>query len=601
MTRAIFVAVLLVLVAVGSPSGEGAAVETAGAPESLVFGDADCSGHVDTKDGLAALYAAAGLGEDSCTAITDVQCDAIRDVLDVAEILRQRGGLGASKAGCPDVGTSLAAEDPDPLIVSPVVSNNLAVTETIGPDGGAVVATGANDTSYTLAIPAGAMVVEENVTLTPVASIGGLPLDGMSGAVLVGPDDLFFLKPVTLSIAPSQAPAGPEVVGFGLTGNELFLYPLLDDASPAGVSPQGALIRLPYLGPGGYGSGFGSIVDVEGIEQHTPTRPEDQLAQTLDELFRDPHDSPEFRAALESALHAYYYYGLLVALQYAPGNCDVTRGLLVPYLKWVGIIQGFLDGNTLSAERGIMENGLALGVANCFNTFHEPCLDEPDPSQIFYLMKFVGIFQSGIVGNPDIEALIGDYNAKIADCTPEPCQGTDCRWVGSAQAEVYGVENRRFSITVENIVFKYSEGQDPTIRYQSYYLASAGPMIWEASGTAFGSLECPISGTMTLDPPGIDGDYTHQSDREAQGGLTEDHLLNTYSMNASGHDSAARITISCPNGSSQQAWPGLNFLFCCGLSKVEFIDAGTNTIAKGEYFNPNVFGGRWTWDLRKVK
>lgn len=442
--RALPFAFLLILaINLGSENAVAASQPAAGS-ESFVFADADCSGAVDSLDALLTLRAAAGLGDNGCSAVTDANCDAGRDAADTVEILRQGGGLGVTVAGCPPPGTSLAAVDPDPALVTAVLSDQLQVMQSVGPDGGQVIATGEDGTTYTLSVPAGALAVEESITLTPLASLGGFPLGGgMSGGVVIGPEDLLFTTPATVTISPSQAPAGEQLIGFGLRGDEFFFYPMLGAADPADLSAQGAPIRLPYIGPGGYGVGSGSTADIEAQQDRSPSQPEDQLARSLDEIFREhDHSSPEFDAALEIALRQYYLSGLIGGLQYAPDDCDVTRGLLVPFAKWLGLIQGFISnaaqpGDLFYDERSIMDNGLALGVANCFNETYERCRDNPNAEDAFLTMKYAGILQSGLVGNPDLDSLLGDWLDKINECTPQPCTVTDCRWVGSAHAEVY--------------------------------------------------------------------------------------------------------------------------------------------------------------------
>jgi hypothetical protein len=71
-------------------------------------GDADCNGHVDVHDVLAALNLAAGARPGaSCAALADVDCDGSPDAEDALRILDFVGGTAPlpQPSGCAGVGT----------------------------------------------------------------------------------------------------------------------------------------------------------------------------------------------------------------------------------------------------------------------------------------------------------------------------------------------------------------------------------------------------------------------------------------------------------------------------------------------------------------
>lgn len=482
---------LVLLADSGVPNGE------AGTPSSAILGDADCSEAVNTVDALAVLRSVAGLGHPACANLADVQCDADLDAIDALQLLRFTAGLPPSQQlGCPPIGTSLAGPVPNPLLVKVTLDTGLAVTATRGTTGGDISATAADGTTFTLTVPDGALTALEEITLTPVVSIDGLPLSGgLAGAVLIGPPDLILLKLATLTIEPATPLSDPETIGFGFHEDEFFLHRLEDHFPvPAGVSAQGALIMLPDIGPGGYGVGSGTGADREGQQGHPPTRPEDQLAQALDDIFsRHDHSSPEFEAELRVALEAYYRQGLLVALPFATTDCDVTRGLLVPYVKWLGLIQGFLGADEFAAERAIMENSLARGVANCFEESYRRCIDIPDRDEVYWVLKYLGIAQSGIVGSTAVE-LLGDFQAKIDDCL-DPCDGADaCKaFEGSASTTfTTGDGNTVGRASTSDVRFELDEDEsDPG----SDYWTVKGTVHWTYDATIG---DCTASGSGTF-------------------------------------------------------------------------------------------------------
>ena len=122
---------------------------------------------------------------------------------------------------------------------------------TIGPAGGTISAQGGGGITYALEIPAGALSQETELTVTPLASIVGLPLTGgRPVGVDFAPDGLAFAQPATLRITyPGKVPA--DLVGFthsgqgatndfGLEGGELVGKTLLlpiKHFSTAGAAP----------------------------------------------------------------------------------------------------------------------------------------------------------------------------------------------------------------------------------------------------------------------------------------------------------------------------------------------------------------------------
>ena len=90
-----------------------------------------------------------------------------------------------------------------------------ATTGSIGPAGGTLAATGADGTSFTLEVPAGALATTEQVTMTPVSRLVDSPFSGASEGVDLAPDGLAFTTPATLTI---RRPGGfpPNTTGFAM-------------------------------------------------------------------------------------------------------------------------------------------------------------------------------------------------------------------------------------------------------------------------------------------------------------------------------------------------------------------------------------------------
>ena len=128
-----------------------------------------------------------------------------------------------------------AAPDPfrspaNPVAVNPVLDTSHSTTQTIAASqGGTIKATGSDGSAFTLTIPANALLSDETITMTPVASIAGLPTSGgLLAAVQLSPDGLQLQQAATLTIQPAVSVSAGQQVGFGYhaSGQEFYLQPL---------------------------------------------------------------------------------------------------------------------------------------------------------------------------------------------------------------------------------------------------------------------------------------------------------------------------------------------------------------------------------------
>ena len=101
-----------------------------------------------------------------------------------------------------------------------ILNTAAATSATVGPAGG-VLTTSAGGVSYRLEIPANALHTNTLIRMTPIASIGNLPLSGgMVGAVDLQPSGLVFARNATLRIGVTAPPrAGLLLTGFSTADN----------------------------------------------------------------------------------------------------------------------------------------------------------------------------------------------------------------------------------------------------------------------------------------------------------------------------------------------------------------------------------------------
>lgn len=245
---------------------------------------------------------------------------------------------------------------PDPITVSSDVDDARAVSRMAMPtEATTITATGGDGTSYTLELPAGALVAPETITLTPVLSVDGLPLsDGLAAAVELEPHGLVLLKQATLTIdSPDLGPLARQTPFYFHGGGEDFhLSPVLlpeagDDAD---------VVRFPIEHFSTPGVGLGSSGDRAGIGDHATARDQGQIAGAIAELLReareaDPNgDGPAdttLGPKIESLMNSYYdgvVRPQLAAAEQNPRNDALVRDAIADALSWVRNMQLHLSG-----------------------------------------------------------------------------------------------------------------------------------------------------------------------------------------------------------------------------------------------------------------
>jgi hypothetical protein len=124
-----------------------------------------------------------------------------------------------------------------------------AASASIGPAGGSLAAGG-----VTLAVPAGALLEDRLITVTPIIALDGSPLGGLIAGATLEPEGLVLLKPATLSFPVPAGANAAEVVAFGFAagGDDLHLVPRRVDAGQ---------IELDVWHFSGAGGAFGPVVN----------------------------------------------------------------------------------------------------------------------------------------------------------------------------------------------------------------------------------------------------------------------------------------------------------------------------------------------------
>jgi hypothetical protein len=178
----------------------------------------------------------------------------------------------------------------------------------VPPSGGSLTAEGSDGTRYTLDIPEGALLVDTEITMTPVSSIEDFPfVAGLGGAVKLEPDGLFFYEDAILTIEPAKDIPIENQVFFGFDAESRGLYLAMPVVDSAAIQ-----IRLQHFSGAGVGNGTSAEVAkaLDRIADRNEARIQSEVGQFLSEervrkLLSDETDNSELLAKFEDAMKSY--------------------------------------------------------------------------------------------------------------------------------------------------------------------------------------------------------------------------------------------------------------------------------------------------------
>ena len=208
----------------------------------------------------------------------------------------------------------------------PLVETGRAVAATVGVEGGSVRATSSTGVTYTLEVPAGALVQSTQITLTPIRGLEGSPLsEGFVGAVQFEPSGLRFRVPAVLRIGAAPALSGGRtLVGFGSRNDESGFR--LDLATSAGGT---TVLDVAHFSDAG-----ASAATPADVASTTPADDLDPMELALDALARVV-GSGTSAAQIAEILRRWYIDAVRPELQVADGGGAAAEQLaLNEWLLW---------------------------------------------------------------------------------------------------------------------------------------------------------------------------------------------------------------------------------------------------------------------------
>lgn len=231
-----------------------------------------------------------------------------------------------SKAALPPIPADYFTRDSKPLNVQPVTDEDDRYADTIGPDGGQLVTLDAAGNTYTLTVPKGALGLPEQLSMTPLSSLKGLPFKGgLNVGVHLEPEGMFFLHPVTVEIAFAKPPDLNSITPFDYTGRgQDFTSTMLKP------DPGHFVFVLDHFSGVGFGNSNNAERTAELVRQplDAQERISKYVQQALGEdrqkqlLGQDSNPSDTF-AALAAAMNAYEKEVLEPLSKVASQSCAV--------------------------------------------------------------------------------------------------------------------------------------------------------------------------------------------------------------------------------------------------------------------------------------
>lgn len=204
-----------------------------------------------------------------------------------------------------------------------------AASGLIATSGGTLMATAADGTTYTLTVPADALLDDTTITLTPVIAIGGFMVGrGLVATVDAEPSGLVFLKPATLTITLAAAPA-ERLLGFGFEGDGTEFHGEL-------LAVDGTTARIPVTHFSGFGVGTESSPELSALLARPVSGASQQFA---DQFFDLARQGVTDRQAYVDVLRRWYQQVIRPELQGAVGSDPKLHQALRDYEQWLLAVQ----------------------------------------------------------------------------------------------------------------------------------------------------------------------------------------------------------------------------------------------------------------------
>ena len=286
-------------------------------------------------------------------------------------------GMPGASSGAADFAE---AGDPstEPVRVRLSTDDAHAATAEIPAEGGSLSTTGADGTRFTLEIPTGALLAPTTITMTPIASMDGLPTpEGLAAAVEFEPDGMVLYEVARLTIDLAEPVGLDQQIPIGVSGDE-------HDLELAFSEVLGDTLQLQLLHFSSAGVAKGTLADLEPVRRRLGGSAEARLRSLA--IFQSTlsrqrqlvgvEDTGIDPAFLESFVREFRALVLGPRLNAAEESCAAGRLALLTYFEFQRTLQ--LLGHP-QADEGFSQEilGLIPTIARqCITEEYEMCRDD---------------------------------------------------------------------------------------------------------------------------------------------------------------------------------------------------------------------------------
>ena len=321
-------------------------------------------------------------------------------LLATALLLGTLSACAAQDPGKEDAGNDAGTSDagtPSGEIVTAVLDDAHAVTQTIGIQGGELQTRDAQGRLIKLTFPGNSLARETEIRMTPITAVSAIPLSGgVIAGVELAPKGLLLWEPATLTIelsAPLPIPSGiPFAYQEGTTA-----YRVQE------MTAEGNTLQFRIHHFSGYGVGEGSSVDWSAISSRYQADAAEGLFQQIGVVLQNNFDGLyeplEYSAALTNAFRDFErgpYQAFIAALGTGP-TCtdDRTRVNTLFWFNREAAILGYAYENFPWAK-------LETTMRGCTDQIRRLCVDNHDPSFTINLLEHSkNLDIMGLVGAAD--------------------------------------------------------------------------------------------------------------------------------------------------------------------------------------------------------
>jgi hypothetical protein len=269
--------------------------------------------------------------------------------------------------------------------VSVTLDQGGGVGALIPQSGGEISITMANGLIYTLTIPEGALLSDQEVTMTPIRSLDGTGLaDGLIGGVQLEPDGTYLLEPAMLTISAPEAYNLRQMVGFAYhgQGESFHLYPAEGD---------GNTITLQLISFSGHGATTGTDQQIADQAGQATSSAADSFEQDIAKAMHDAKekggDISSVNKVLLELMKEYYDKTLKPTLQTAAKDDTQIDAAEMMYADWRYKAEVLGLENDLNSRLAEALDLLIKGLKNAYDKANQRCIADQNIDEGEHMLK----------------------------------------------------------------------------------------------------------------------------------------------------------------------------------------------------------------------